>query len=162
MSLKLKILLLVGSINICSNDLILSFNKIILNDLEFVQETNIFSEIQKSTGKVLRKSNFLEVLILEPSKEKYVIKDNIIEVYDFDFNQTSYIDINDQESNIVNFLINGINSKNVKEISDKSFIIDDIYNSYQVELKSESELSVIFKDNMNFVNTINFKSLNKK
>ena len=101
-------------------------------------------------------------MILEPSKEKYVIKDNIIEVYDFDFNQTSYIDINDQESNIVNFLINGINSKNVKEISDKSFIIDDIYNSYQVELKSESELSVIFKDNMNFVNTINFKSLNKK
>ena len=162
MSLKLKILLLVGSINICSNDLILSFNKIILNDLEFVQETNIFSETQKATGKVLRKSNFLEVLILEPSKEKYVIKDNIIEVYDFDFNQTSYIDINDQESNIVNFLINGINSKNVKEISDKSFIIDDIYNSYQVELKSESELSVIFKDNMNFVNTINFKSLNKK
>ena len=79
MSLKLKILLLVGSINICSNDLILSFNKIILNDLEFVQETNIFSETQKSTGKVLRKSNFLEVLILEPSKEKYVIKDNIIE-----------------------------------------------------------------------------------
>ena len=55
MSLKLKILLLVGSINICSNDLILSFNKIILNDLEFVQETNIFSETQKSTGKVLRK-----------------------------------------------------------------------------------------------------------
>lgn len=162
MSLNLKILLLVGSINICSNDLILSFNKIILNDLEFVQETNIFSETQKSTGKVLRKSNFLEVLILEPSKEKYVIKDNIIEVYDFDFNQTSYVDINDQESNIVNFLINGINSKNVKEISDKSFIIDDIYNSYQVELKSESELSVIFKDNMNFVNTINFKSLNKK
>ena len=101
-------------------------------------------------------------MILEPSKEKYVIKDNIIEVYDFDFNQTSYIDINDQESNIVNFLINGIDSKNVKEISDKSFIIDDIYNSYQVELKSESELSVIFKDNMNFVNTINFKSLNKK
>ena len=101
-------------------------------------------------------------MILEPSKEKYVIKDNIIEVYDFDFNQTSYIDINDQESNIVNFLINGINSKNVKEISDKSFIIDDIYNSYQVELKSESELSVIFKDNMNFVNTINFKSLHKK
>ncbi len=91
-----------------------------------------------------------------------MIKDNIIEVYDFDFNQTSYVEINDQESNIVNFLINGINSKNVKEISDKSFIIDDIYNSYQVELKSESELSVIFKDNMNFVNTINFKSLNKK
>jgi hypothetical protein len=160
MSLKLKILLIVGSINICSNDLILSFNKIILNDLEFVQETNISSEIQKSTGKVIRKSNFLEVLILEPSKEKYVIKDNIIEVYDFEFNQTSYIDINDQESNILNFLINGINIKNVKEISDKSFIINEFHNLYQVELKSESELSVTFKDNMNFVNTINFKSLN--
>jgi hypothetical protein len=160
MSLKLKILLIVGSINICSNDLILSFIKIILNDLEFVQETNISSEIQKSTGKVIRKSNFLEVLILEPSKEKYVIKDNIIEVYDFEFNQTSYIDINDQESNILNFLINGINIKNVKEISDKSFIINEFHNLYQVELKSESELSVTFKDNMNFVNTINFKSLN--
>ena len=80
MNLNLRILLIIGSINIYSNDVIYSFNNLILNDLEFVQQTNINSRIDESVGKIYRINNFIQVEILKPSKEKYIIKDSLIEV----------------------------------------------------------------------------------
>ena len=161
MNLNLRILLIIGSINIYSNDLISSINNLILNDLEFVQQTNINSRIDESVGKIYRKNNFIQVEILKPSKEKYIIKDNLIEVHDFDFNQISYIDINDQDSHILSLLKNGIDTNNVKKISTNTFVIDSINNSFEVEFKSDDEFVISYKDNMNFRNTINFKSINK-
>jgi len=161
MNLNLRILLIIGSINIYSNDVISSINNLILNDLEFVQQTNINSRIDESVGKIYRKNNFIQVEILKPSKEKYIIKDNLIEVHDFDFNQISYIDINDQDSHILSLLKNGIDTNNVKKISTNTFVIDSINNSFEVEFKSEDEFVISYKDNMNFRNTINFKSINK-
>ena len=160
MNLNLRILLIIGSINIYSNDVISSINNLILNDLEFVQQTNINSRIDESVGKIYRKNNFIQVEILKPSKEKYIIKDNLIEVHDFDFNQISYIDINDQDSHILSLLKNGIDTNNVKKISTNTFVIDSINNSFEVEFKSEDEFVISYKDNMNFRNTINFKSIN--
>jgi len=162
MNLNLRILLIIGSINIYSNDLISSINNLILNDLEFVQQTNINSRIDESVGKIYRKNNFIQVEILKPSKEKYIIKDNIIEVHDFDFNQISYIDINDQDSHILSLLKNGIDNNNVKKISTNTFVIDSINNSFEIEFKSVDEFILSYKDNMNFRNTINFKSINKQ
>ena len=162
MNLNLKILLLIGSINIYSNDLISRFNNLILNDMEFVQQTNINSKIDESVGKVYRKNNFIEVEIFKPSKEKYVIKNNVIEVHDFDFDQISYIYINDQDSHILSLLKNGINTNNVKKISANTFVIDNMNKSLQVEFKSEEEFIISYEDNMNFRNTINFKSINKQ
>ena len=161
MNLNLRILLIIGSINIYSNDVISSINNLILNDLEFVQQTNINSRIDESVGKIYRKNNFIQVEILKPSKEKYIIKDNLIEVHDFDFNQISYIDINDQDSHILNLLKNGIDTNNVKKISTNTFVIDNMNKSLQVEFKSEEEFIISYEDNMNFRNTINFKSINK-
>ena len=116
MNLNLRILLIIGSINIYSKDLISSINNLILNDLEFVQQTNINSRIDESVGKIYRKNNFIQVEILKPSKEKYIIKDSLIEVHDFDFNQISYININDQDSYILSLIKNGIDANNVKII----------------------------------------------
>ena len=160
MNLNLRILLIIGSINIYSNDVISSINNLILNDLEFVQQTNINSRIDESVGKIYRKNNFIQVEILKPSKEKYIIKDNLIEVHDFDFNQISYIDINDQDSHILSLLKNGIDTNSVKKISTNTFVIDSINNSFEVEFKSDDEFVISYKDNMNFRNTINFKSIN--
>ena len=162
MNLKLSIILLIGSINIYSNDLISSFNNLILNDLEFVQQTNINSKIDESVGKIYRINNFIQVEILKPSKEKYIIKDNLIEVHDFDFNQISYIDINEQDSYILSILKNGIDTKNTKEISDNTFVISNMNNSFHIEFKSEDEFMISYQDNMNFTNTINFKSIKKQ
>jgi hypothetical protein len=162
MNFKLSILLLTGSINIYSNDLISSFNNLILNDLEFVQQTNINSKIDESVGKIYRTNNFIQVEILKPSKEKYIIKDNLIEVHDFDFNQISYIDINEQDSYILSILKNGIDTNNTKKISDNTFVISNMNNSFYVEFKSEDEFIISYQDNMNFRNTINFKSINNQ
>ena len=162
MNLNLRILLIIGSINIYSNDVISSINNLILNDLEFVQQTNINSRIDESVGKIYRKNNFIQVEILKPSKEKYIIKDNLIEVHDFDFNQISYIDINDQDSHILSLLKNGIDNNNVKKISTNTFVIHSINNSFEIEFKSDDEFILSYKDNMNFRNTINFKSINKQ
>ena len=162
MNLNLRILLIIGSINIYSNDLISSINNLILNDLEFVQQTNINSRIDESVGKIYRKNNFIQVEILKPSKEKYIIKDNLIEVHDFDFNQISYIDINDQDIHILSLLKNGIDANDIKKINTNTFVIDSINNSFEVEFKSEDEFILSYKDNMNFRNTINFKSINKQ
>lgn len=162
MNFKLSILLLTGSINIYSDDLISRFNNLILNDLEFVQQININSKIDESVGKIYRKNNFIQVEIFKPSKEKYIIKDNIVEVHDFDFNQISYIDINKQDSYILSILKNGIDANSSKKISDNTFVIDNMNNSFHVELKSEHEFIISYQDNMNLRNTINFKSINKK
>lgn len=162
MNLNLKILLLIGSIKIYSNDLISSFNNLILNDMEFVQQTNINSKIDQSVGKIYRINNFIQVEILKPSIEKYIIKDNLIEVHDFDFNQISYIDINEQNSSILSILKNGINTNNVKIKSGNTFIIDNMNKSFQVEFKSENEFIISYEDNMNFRNTINLKSTNRQ
>jgi len=161
MNLNLRILLIIGSINIYSNDVISSINNLILNDLEFVQKTNINSRIDESVGKIYRKNNFIQVEILKPSKEKYIIKDSLIEVHDFDFNQISYIDINDQNSHVLSLLKNGIDTNSVKKISTNTFVIDSINNSFEIEFKSEDEFILSYIDNMNFRNTINFKSINK-
>ena len=162
MNLKLSIILVIGSINIYSNDLISSFNNLILNDLEFVQQTNINSKIDKSVGKIYRINNFIQVEILKPSKEKYIIKDNLIEVHDFDFNQISYIDINEQDLYILSILKNGIDTNNTKEISDNTFVIGNMKNSFYVEFISEDEFIISYQDNMNFRNTINLKSTHKQ
>lgn len=161
MNLKLSILLVIGSINIYSNDLISSFNNLILNDLEFVQQTNINSKIDESVGKIYRINNFIQVEILKPSKEKYIIKDNLIEVHDFDFNQISYVDINEQDSYILSILKNGIDTNNIKKISENTLVIGNMNDSFHVEFISEDEFIISYQDNMKFSNTINFKSINK-
>jgi hypothetical protein len=130
--------------------------------MEFVQQTNINSKIDESVGKIYRINNFIQVEILKPSIEKYIIKDNLIEVHDFDFNQISYIDINEQNSSILSILKNGINTNNVKIKSGNTFIIDNMNKSVQVEFKSENEFIISYEDNMNFRNTINLKSTNKQ
>jgi hypothetical protein len=130
--------------------------------MEFVQQTNINSKIDQSVGKIYRINNFIQVEILKPSIEKYIIKDNLIEVHDFDFNQISYIDINEQNSSILSILKNGINTNNVKIKSGNTFIIDNMNKSFQVEFKSENEFIISYEDNMNFRNTINLKSTNRQ
>ena len=162
MNLKLKFLLVIGSINIYSNDLISSFNNLILNDMEFVQQTNINSKIDESFGKIYRENNFIQVEIFKPTREKYIIKDDLIEVHDFDFNQISFIDINDQDSYILSILKNGIDTNNIKKISENTFVIGNMNDSFDVEFISEDEFIISYLDNMKFSNTINFKSINKK
>ena len=82
------------SLNLYSKDSILFINNLIKNNLNFVQTTDSgFDEIN-SKGRLVRNKDFIEITIDLPSKEKYILRDSIIEIYDYEFNQSQIIEIN--------------------------------------------------------------------
>ncbi|NCV99767.1 MAG: hypothetical protein EBW26_03715, partial [Proteobacteria bacterium] len=98
------ILFILVSVNLYSEDSISSINKLINNNLNFFQTTNSgFDEIN-SKGRLVRNKDFIEIKIDFPSKEKYILRDSIIEIYDYEFNQSQIIEINDDNSFLFDFL----------------------------------------------------------
>ena len=95
------ILILLLSINISSNDLVLSFNQLINNNLSFIQTTDTGAEEVQSIGQVYKKEDVIEIIIDLPNREKYTIRDSLIEIYDYEFNQTQIIEINDDNSFLI-------------------------------------------------------------
>jgi len=91
---KLALFILV-SINLYSEDNISSINKLIKNNLNFIQTTDSGFEEIDSKGTLLRNKDFIEITIDFPAKEKYIIRDSIIEIYDYEFNQSQIIEINE-------------------------------------------------------------------
>ena len=96
------------SLNLYSEDIILSINKLIKNDLNFVQTTDSGFEEINSKGTLFRNKDFIEIIIDFPTQEKYILKDSVIEIYDYEFNQSQTIEISDSNSFLFNFLTNGI------------------------------------------------------
>ena len=79
------------SVNLYSEDSILSINKLIKNNLNFVQTTNSGYKEINSKGTLHRNKDLIEINIDYPTREKYIIKDSIIEIYDYEFNQSQII-----------------------------------------------------------------------
>ena len=92
------LLILLLSINISSNDLVLSFNQLINNNLSFIQTTDTGAEEVESIGQIYKKEDVIEIIIDLPNREKYTIRDSLIEIYDYEFEQTQIIEINDDNS----------------------------------------------------------------
>jgi outer membrane lipoprotein-sorting protein len=156
--LKTKILiLLIISSNIQSNDLVLDFNNLILNDFEFIQKTEMNTSITESKGNLFRNDNDIQIEIIEPSKELYKIKENKIEIYDYDFNQTTIYQIDENDGHLLDYIINGVNEAEVKDVTNNTFIIKRNDNDIIVEVKKGEGFSLTFIDNMQLKNIINFK-----
>jgi outer membrane lipoprotein-sorting protein len=156
--LKTKILiLLIISSNIQSNDLVLDFNNLILNDFEFIQKTETNTSITESKGNLFRNDNDIQIEIIEPSKELYKIKENKIEIYDYDFNQTTIYQIDENDGHLLDYIINGVNEAEVKDVTNNTFIIKRNDNDIIVEVKKGEGFSLTFIDNMQLKNIINFK-----
>lgn len=156
--LKTKILiLLIISSNIQSNDLVLNFNNLILNDFEFIQKTEMNTSITESKGNLFRNDNDIQIEIIEPSKELYKIKENKIEIYDYDFNQTTIYQIDENDGHLLDYIINGVNEAEVKDVTNNTFIIKRNDNDIIVEVKKGEGFSLTFIDNMQLKNIINFK-----
>jgi hypothetical protein len=156
--LKTKILiLLIISSNIQSNDLVLDFNNLILNDFEFIQKTEMNTSITESKGNLFRNDNDIQIEIIEPSKELYKIKENKIEIYDYDFNQTTIYQIDENDGHLLDYIINGVNEAEVKDVTNNTFIIKRNDNDIIVEVKNGEGFSLTFIDNMQLKNIINFK-----
>ena len=147
------------SVNLYSEDSILTINKLIKNNLNFVQTTESgFKEIN-SKGTLIRNNEFIEIMIDYPTKEKYIIRDSIIEIYDYEFNQSQIIKINDENSFLFDFLANGIDADRIDNINDNSFSVLTNDSQFFVNVISENSFSISYNDNMEYKNLIVFEVL---
>ena len=147
------------SVNLYSEDSILTINKLIKNNLNFVQTTDSgFKEIN-SKGTLIRNNEFIEIMIDFPTKEKYIIRDSIIEIYDYEFNQSQIIKINDENSFLFDFLANGIDADGIDYINDNSFSVLTNDSQFFVNVISENSFSISYNDNMEYKNLIVFEVL---
>ena len=153
------ILILLLSINISSNDLVLSFNKLINNDLSFIQTTNTGAEEVQSIGQIYKKEDVIEIIIDLPNREKYTIRDSLIEIYDYEFDQTQIIEINDDNSFLIDFLNNKFDFDDIQLLDKNSFIVFKNNKEFTISIISESTFSIIYKDNMDYKNSILFTTL---
>ena len=147
------------SVNLYSEDSVSSINKLINNNLIFFQTTDSgFDEIN-SKGRLIRNKDFIEIIIDLPTKEKYTLRDSIIEIYDYEFNQSQIIEINDDNSLLFDFLINGIDADEINDINQNSFAVLKNDNQFFVNIISESSFSISYNDNMDYKNLIVFEVL---
>lgn len=147
------------SANLYSEDNISSINKLINNNLIFFQTTESGFEEINSKGRLVRNKDFIEITIDFPTKEKYILRDSIIEIYDYEFNQSQTIEINDDNSFLFNFLINGIDADEINNINQSSFTVLKNDNQFFVNIISESSFSISYNDNMDYKNLITFEVL---
>jgi hypothetical protein len=146
--------------NLYSENSISSINKLLNNNLNFSQITDSgFDEIN-SKGRLVRNKDFIEITIDFPTKEKYILKDSIIEIYDYEFNQSQIIEINDDNSFLFNFLTNGIDVDEINNMNETSFTVIKNDNQFFVNIISESSFSISYNDNMDYKNLIIFEVLN--
>lgn len=145
--------------NISSNDLVLSFNKLINNNLSFIQTTNTGAEEVQSIGQIYKKEDVIEIIIDLPNREKYTIRDSLIEIYDYEFDQTQIIEINDDNSFLIDFLNNKFDFNDIQVLDKNSFIVFKNNKEFTISIISESTFSIIYKDNMDYKNSILFTTL---
>ena len=153
------ILILLLSINISSNDIVLSFNQLINNNLSFIQTTDTGTEEVESIGQIYKKEDAIEIIIELPNREKYTIRDSLIEIYDYEFDQTQIIEINDDNSFLIDFLNNKFDFDDIQLLDKNSFIVFKNNKEFTITIISESTFSIIYKDNMDYKNSILFTTL---
>ena len=151
------VLLVLLSINLYSEDSISSINKLIKNNLNFVQTTDAGFEEIDSKGTLLRNKDFIEITIDFPTKEKYILRDSIIEIYDYEFNQSQIIKVTDNNSFLFDILTNGIEVNEINSMNENSFTVLKNDNQFFINIVSERSFSISYKDNMDYKNLIVFE-----
>ena len=129
-------------------------------DLKFTQDTNNGVSTTQSFGQIYRKENVIEIKVDSPSKEKYVIGNTYIEIFDYDFNQTQMLELNNKDSFIIKLLTEGIDDIYVKNIAKDSFVYEKNDKKFYIKMHNESEFIVSFFDNMEYENSILFERIN--
>ena len=153
------VLFVLLSINLYSEDNISSINKLIKNNLNFVQTTDSGFEEIDSKGTFLRNKDFIEITIDFPTKEKYILRNSIIEIYDYEFNQSQIIEITDDNSFLFDILTNGIEADEINNMNENSFSVLKNDNQFFIHIVSERSFSISYNDNMNYKNLIVFEVL---
>ena len=160
-NLKLfSIILILITFNISSEEILKSFNTMLQSDLSFKQEIekNI-NDKSYSAGYIERKGDSIEINIKEPFREKYLINDEELVVYDFEFDQTQIMTITKNEAPLINLLKSGVILEQTQELTDKSFVIAINDELLYIELISDKSFYVSYKDNMSYKNIVTFTTI---
>ena len=130
------------------------------NELSFKQTSlnKINNNFDTSSGKIIRdNNNSLQIEIYEPFRERYVIDNNGIKIYDLEFDQVRMIKKEEINNNILEFIYNGFSEDlDIENLDDKSFKINEDSNIYYVEFVNEDTLQIKYKDNMGVENLVRF------
>jgi len=130
------------------------------NELSFTQTSlnKINNNFDTSSGKITRKNdNSLQIEVDEPFKERYSIDNDVIKVYDLEFDQVRIIKKEEINNNILEFIYSGFSEDlDIENLNDKSFKIKVDNNFYYIEFINKQTLQIKYKDNMNVENLVRF------
>lgn len=158
--LKLIILLCLFLVNNTYATISDELNNFFNGDLKFIQTSlnenkNSIDESEGIFKRVI--NNDINIEVVSPFKEKYILTKEYVEIYDLEFDQVKTIPKEEYINNLfVNYLINGFDEKNIERIDQNSFVINDENNAYQFKYINKNTLQVRFKDNMDVTNIIRF------
>ena len=154
-------LVLLICFNLSALDLVDNLNDLIQNDLNFIQnsinpKTN---KVDNSAGNVIRKNDVITINVDTPFKERYKIKQDIVEVYDYDFDETKTILLEDINARTINFLLSGISLEDISSFTENAVYLSSSKDDVYIELLSDEAFVIKFKDNLGINNIINFEAI---
>ena len=154
-------LLLVICFNLSALDLVDNLNDLIQNDLNFIQKSinPKTNKVDNSAGNVIRKNDVITINVDTPFKERYKIKQDIVEVYDYDFDETKTILLEDINARTINFLLNGISLEDISSFTENVVYLSSSTDDVYIELLSDKAFVIKFKDNLGINNIINFEAI---
>ncbi|MDA7702067.1 hypothetical protein N8879_01110 [Gammaproteobacteria bacterium] len=154
-------LLLITCINLSALDLVDNLNILIQHDLNFIQKSinPKTNKVDNSSGNVIRKNDVLTINVDTPFKERYKIKQDVVEVYDYDFDETKTILLEDINARSMSLLIKGISQEDVSSYTENTLYLNSEIDDVYIELISDKTFVIKFIDNLGINNIINFEAI---
>ena len=154
-------LLLITCINLSALDLVDNLNILIQHDLNFIQKSinPKTNKVDNSSGNVIRKNDVITINVDTPFKERYKIKQDVVEVYDYDFDETKTILLEDINARSMSLLIKGISQEDVSSYTENTLYLNSEIEDVYIELISDKTFVIKFIDNLGINNIINFEAI---
>ena len=154
-------LLLLICFNLGALDLVDNLNTLIQNDLNFIQKSinPKTNKVDNSSGNVIRKNDVITINVDTPFKERYKIKQDIVEVYDYDFDETKTILLEDINARAMNLLLKGISKQDVSSYTENTIYLNSEIDDVYIKLISDETFVIKFIDNLGINNIINFEAI---
>ena len=154
-------LLLITCINLSALDLVDNLNILIQHDLNFIQKSinPKTNKVDNSSGNVIRKNDVITINVDTPFKERYKINQDVVEVYDYDFDETKTILLEDINARSMSLLIKGISQEDVSSYTENTLYLNSEIDDVYIELISDKIFVIKFIDNLGINNIINFEAI---
>ena len=83
----------------------------------------------------------------------------MVEVYDYDFDETKTILLEDINARTINFLLSGISLEDISSFTENAVYLSGSTDDVYIELLSDEAFVIKFKDNLGINNIINFEAI---